>query len=109
MFVIVLNVRRVQPLRREVSCVEYTPWLDTPLFSQFSKMNIREVFAQNLKKYRRLRKISQEELAYAADIDRTYVSALERTIYSASLDVVASIAKALDVEPSELLVKQRKK
>lgn len=72
-------------------------------------MNIREVFAQNLKKYRRLRKISQEELAYAADIDRTYVSALERKIYSASLDVVASIAKALDVEPSELLVKQRKK
>lgn len=72
-------------------------------------MNIREVFALNLKKYRRLRGISQEELAHVADIDRTYVSALERRVYSASLDVVASIAKALDVEPSELLVRPRKK
>ncbi len=72
-------------------------------------MDIRETFAQNLKKYRRIRRMSQEELAYAADIDRTYVSALERKVYSASLDVVASIAKALDVEPSELLMKQRKK
>lgn len=72
-------------------------------------MNIREVFAQNLKRYRRLRGVSQEELAYAADIDRTYVSALERKVYSASLDVVASIAKALDIEPSELLVKPSKK
>lgn len=72
-------------------------------------MNIREVFALNLKKYRRLRGISQEELAHVADIDRTYVSALERRVYSASLDVVASIAKALNVEPSELLVRPRKK
>lgn len=72
-------------------------------------MHIRETFAQNLKKYRRLRGISQEELAHLADIDRTYVSALERKVYSASLDVVASIAKALDVEPSELLAKVRKK
>lgn len=72
-------------------------------------MNIREVFAQNLRNLRRLRKMSQEDLAYAADIDRTYVSALERKVYSASLDVVASIAEALDVEPSELLVKHRKR
>lgn len=72
-------------------------------------MHIREIFAQNLKKYRRLRGISQEELAHLADIDRTYVSALERKVYSASLDVVASIAKALDVEASELLAKVRKK
>lgn len=72
-------------------------------------MHIREIFAQNLKKYRRLRGISQEELAHLADIDRTYVSALERKVYSASLDVVASIAKALDIEPNELLAKVRKK
>lgn len=72
-------------------------------------MHIREIFSQNMKKLRRLRAISQEELAHLADIDRTYVSALERKVYSASLDVVASIAKALDVEPHELLVKPRKR
>ncbi len=72
-------------------------------------MHIREIFAQNLKKYRRLRGVSQEELAHLAGIDRTYVSALERKVYSASLDVVADIAKAFDVEPSELITRVRKK
>jgi len=68
-------------------------------------MQIREIFAFNLKKYRRQRGVSQEELAHLADIDRTYVSALERQVYSASLDVIASIAKALEVEPYMLLKK----
>lgn len=72
-------------------------------------MNIRDTFAQNIKKYRRQRGMSQEELAFLADIDRTYVSALERKVYGASLDVIASIAKALDVEPHELLIKNRRK
>jgi len=71
-------------------------------------MNIREIFAQNIKRFRRQKGISQEELAHLADIDRTYVSALERKVYSASLDVVASIAKALDVEPHELLQRPRR-
>lgn len=71
-------------------------------------MNVREIFSYNLKKYRRLRAISQEELAHLAEIDRTYVSALERQLYSASLDTIASLAKALNVEPYELLQKPRK-
>ncbi len=72
-------------------------------------MNVREVFAYNLKKFRRLRGISQEELAYLADIDRTYVSALERRVYSVSIDVLASIAAALAVQPHELLLKPDRK
>jgi transcriptional regulator with XRE-family HTH domain len=71
-------------------------------------MDIRDIFAQNIRNIRRQRGISQEELASLADIDRTYVSALERSVYSASLDVVASIADALDVEPHELLLKSRR-
>lgn len=72
-------------------------------------MHIREIFSQNIKRFRRQKGVSQEELAHLADIDRTYVSALERKVYSASLDVIASLAKALDVEPHELLMKPRKK
>lgn len=72
-------------------------------------MNVREIFAHNLKKYRRLRGISQEELAYLAAIDRTYVSALERRLYSVSIDVLASIATALAVQPHELLMKPDRK
>jgi transcriptional regulator with XRE-family HTH domain len=42
-------------------------------------------------------------LAFEAGVDRTYVSALERGVYNATIVMVAKLAKALDVEPSELL------
>src|SRR5712691_2552653 len=41
-------------------------------------MDIREVFALNLRKARNAKGLSQEALAHEADVDRTYVSALER-------------------------------
>ncbi|MGV7643089.1 helix-turn-helix transcriptional regulator, partial [Mycobacterium kansasii] len=66
-------------------------------------MSIREVLARNLKRYRAERGLSQEELAHRADVDRTYVSSLERQQYGASIDVVESLAKVLEVAPYELL------
>jgi transcriptional regulator with XRE-family HTH domain len=66
-------------------------------------MDIRKRFAKNLRTLRKAAELSQEALAHDAGIDRTYVSALERCIYSASLDTIADIAKALEVDPSELL------
>ena len=71
-------------------------------------MDIREVFAINLKKARRAKGVSQEELAHRADIDRTYVSLLERRMYSATIDVVAKLADALEVEPDALLKRPAK-
>lgn len=47
--------------------------------------------------------MSQEALAAAAGIDRTYVSALERAKYSVSLDTIAKLSAALDVPPAALL------
>lgn len=47
--------------------------------------------------------MSQEALAAAAAIDRTYVSALEREMYSVSLDTLAKLAAALEVRPAALL------
>lgn len=66
-------------------------------------MDIREVFAGNLRRLRKARGLSQEDLADAADLDRTYISALERRRFAASLDVVQAIALALDVRPADLL------
>ena len=66
-------------------------------------MNIGEVFALNLRGLRRARRLSQEELAHRAKIDRTYVSSLERSIYAAGIDVVDSLARVLGVEASDLL------
>ncbi len=66
-------------------------------------MDIRDILALNLKKHRAARGLSQEALADAAQIDRTYISALERRRYSVSIDVLDRLATALDVEASELL------
>ncbi|MFA9199588.1 MAG: helix-turn-helix domain-containing protein [Cypionkella sp.] len=66
-------------------------------------MSIREVLARNLKRCRTERGLSQEELAHRAHIDRTYVSSLERMQYGATIDVVESLARVLEVEPFELL------
>lgn len=66
-------------------------------------MEIREVFARNLKAARRAKGLSQEELAYRAGIDRTYISSLDRSVYNASIDVVDRLAVVLDVEASDLL------
>lgn len=48
--------------------------------------------------------MSQEALADAAGIDRTYVSALERLKYSLSIDRLDKLAATLDVEPHVLLM-----
>ncbi|BCG99864.1 MULTISPECIES: helix-turn-helix transcriptional regulator [unclassified Mesorhizobium] len=66
-------------------------------------MEIREAFAQNLRALRRARGLSQEELAHQAGIDRTYISALERNVYNASIDVVDRLAEVLGVDVAELL------
>ena len=67
-------------------------------------MEIRDVFAQNLRRIRQAKKMSQEELAHRASIDRTYVSSLERGVYNPTIEIVAKIAKALEVEAADLLV-----
>lgn len=71
-------------------------------------MEIREVFARNLKALRLAKGLSQEELAHLADIDRTYISSLERCVYNASIDVVERLASVLGVEASDLLLRPPK-
>lgn len=66
-------------------------------------MKIREVLAANMRRYRRSAGLSQEELAHRAGLDRTYISALERRQYAASVDVLDKIAKELGVTPADLL------
>jgi transcriptional regulator with XRE-family HTH domain len=46
---------------------------------------------------------SQEDLAAASDIDRTYVSLLERYQRDPSLSIVIQIARALNIPPGEFV------
>lgn len=66
-------------------------------------MALRQIFADNLRRARLAAGLSQEELADAAEVDRTYVSALERSRYAVSLDVIERLATALRVTPASLL------
>ena len=66
-------------------------------------MRVREVLALNLKGLRQIQNLSQEDLADLAGIDRTYVSSLERSQYSATIDVLERLALALGVKPADLL------
>ena len=48
-------------------------------------------------------RLSQEKLAGDAEIDRTYVSMMERGIHQPSLDVFIRVARALGVAPEALM------
>lgn len=82
---------------------EYTPWWKTPQIRWPCRMELRKAFARNLRISRATAGYSQEELADLAQLDRTYISALERCVYSASLDTVERIANALKVDPADLV------
>ncbi|MDR3412552.1 MAG: helix-turn-helix transcriptional regulator [Formivibrio sp.] len=67
---------------------------------------IRQVLAQNLRKIRVHRNLSQEDLALISDVHRTYVSQIERAVGNPSLLVLCKLAKTLETEPHLLLTKE---
>lgn len=68
-----------------------------------AEMSLRDTFAMNLRGRRQALGLSQEELAGRAGLDRTYISALERSVYAATLDSIESLGQALDLDPADLL------
>jgi transcriptional regulator with XRE-family HTH domain len=66
-------------------------------------MSNRDIFARNLRRFRELRGFSQEELSDRADVDRSYISKLENSKYSASIDVMNRLAMGLEVDVSHLI------
>lgn len=66
---------------------------------------LRKVLAHNVRTLRRAQKLSQEELAFEAEIDRTYVSQIERSTINPSLMVLYKVARALQTEVPILLLK----
>ncbi|MGH2362050.1 MAG: helix-turn-helix domain-containing protein [bacterium] len=63
----------------------------------------RVVFGLRLRELRLRRKLSQEELADAARLDRTYVSSCERGKRNISVVNIYRLAGALRIRPDELL------
>ncbi|WP_244548809.1 helix-turn-helix domain-containing protein [Bradyrhizobium canariense] len=61
------------------------------------------VFGKNVRKFRQQRGLTQEQLAFEAEIDLTYVGGIERGKRNPSLVVMARIADALSVALTKLL------
>lgn len=59
-------------------------------------------FGQHLKKLRLEQGLSQEQLGLISELDRTYISGIERGVRNVSLANIFKIAKALGVEAAKL-------
>ena len=64
---------------------------------------IYEKLGQKIREQRLALGISQEELAGAACLHRTYIGSVERGERNVSLQNIVAIAKALSISPSSLL------
>lgn len=67
-----------------------------------SEPDLRKRLATNLRTLRGAQGLSQEALADAASIHRTFVSQVERELKNVSLDSIRKLANALGVDPVEL-------
>jgi transcriptional regulator with XRE-family HTH domain len=66
-------------------------------------MDICKTVGANIRRLRVAHRLSQEELAFRVNIQRGYLSQLERGQRNMTLLVLQEIATALGVRPTELL------
>jgi transcriptional regulator with XRE-family HTH domain len=71
-------------------------------------MDLRDTFAANLRRLRNAKGLSQDDLAYEAEVSRSYLSQLEKGKFYASLQIIGRLAAALKVEPEEFLKRKLK-
>jgi transcriptional regulator with XRE-family HTH domain len=73
-------------------------------------VDLKDALAINVRRARHARKVTQEELADRAGLSARYVGSIERGAVSASISVLERLAKALTVDPCELIgVPQRRR
>lgn len=72
-------------------------------------MDYRQVFATNLRRIRHEKGFSQEDLAYEAGVNRTYMSKLEKGESWVGLEILVKLGKVLSVEPADFLRAPAKK
>ncbi|WP_313010032.1 MULTISPECIES: helix-turn-helix domain-containing protein [Brevundimonas] len=69
--------------------------------------HLRDVLARNVRMLRQERKLSQEQLADASGLHRTYVGSIERSERNVSLDSLNALATGLSTEVWSLLQPKR--
>jgi transcriptional regulator with XRE-family HTH domain len=64
---------------------------------------LERAFGEVLRQIRKANGTSQESLAFESDLDRTYISLLERGLKSPTIRTLFAVAKVLEVQPSDVL------
>lgn len=67
------------------------------------RMDVVQLLGANVRRYRKLAGMSQEELSLESGMKRSYVSDLERGTRNPSVRALGRLADALGIEPKELL------
>ena len=68
---------------------------------KFANMEIREKIGTRIKVLRDIKAMSQKDLAYAADLDRSYIASVENGQRNISIVNIEKIANALKVSLKE--------
>lgn len=63
-----------------------------------------EAFGRNLRAIRKSKGFSQEQLAYEAGIDRSYVGKIERGMVNITIEKIYVFAELLECSPKDLMV-----
>ncbi len=60
---------------------------------------LNKIFGEQLRSVRKAAHLTQEELAFRANLDRTYISLLERGLKSPTLTTFFQLCRVLDQKP----------
>jgi DNA-binding XRE family transcriptional regulator len=86
------------------SNVDYSQWCVLRAFDIALRMDIGALVGKNIVRIRNERNVTQEELAFRAEIDRSYLSQIESGKRNPSLKLLARIADSLDVKVAQFLM-----
>ncbi len=67
-----------------------------------------DILAHNIRQFRLIKELSQEELAEKCGLHRTYIGSVERCERNVTLSTLEVLARALDVSVPKLLTKTSK-
>lgn len=65
-------------------------------------MEWEEIVGANIKRYRKERGLTQEQLAMSADLDLRYLGGIERGEQNPTVSVLGRLAGALEIHPGDL-------
>lgn len=71
-------------------------------------MEIEQAFGKILREFRKKSSLSQEELAHICELDRTYISLMERGKRKPTITTIFVLAKGLKESPSDLIIETEK-